>query len=198
MAQGSKDRVYAAAEEISGTRTPTVTAVREAAGVSMADASRYLKEWKNDREDATRQMIAAPAAVIEQGQKLSAAIWSEAVTLAGESHAAVQAQWEQETAALTAEIEELIASADTADAEHRQQIEQAGQALAKANDQAAASAHTAETMREEAQEVREESSELRAKLAAAQATVDTLQKSMDAVLARIPAPAKPAKKPATK
>ena len=193
-----KERVYAAADKVGEDRTPTVTAVREAAGVSMADASRYLKEWKNDREASTRQMITAPPAVIEQGQKLAAAIWSEAVTLAGESHAAVQAQWEQESAALTTEIEELIASADATDEEHRRQIEEVEQTLAKATDQAAASADAAEAMREEARSAREESSELRAKLAAAQATVETLQKSMDAVLARIPAPAKPAKKSTTK
>lgn len=105
---------------------------------------------------------------------------------------------EQESAALTTEIEELIASADATDEEHRRQIEQVEQSLAKATDQAAASADAAETMREEARSAREESSELRAKLAAAQATVETLQKSMDAVLARIPAPAKPAKKSTTK
>ena len=41
-----KDRVYVAAERISTEKNPTVVIVREAAGVSNADAGRYLKEWR--------------------------------------------------------------------------------------------------------------------------------------------------------
>ncbi len=49
MAQSVKDRVYAAAERISAERRPTVSTVRAAAGVSNADATRYLKEWSEER-----------------------------------------------------------------------------------------------------------------------------------------------------
>ncbi|MET3810827.1 hypothetical protein ABIB14_001935 [Arthrobacter sp. UYEF3] len=45
MTQSVKDRVYAAAEKISAERRPTVSTVRAAAGVSNADAIRYMKEW---------------------------------------------------------------------------------------------------------------------------------------------------------
>ena len=44
--QSVKDRVYAAAGRISAEKNPTVATVREAAGVSNADAGRYLKEWR--------------------------------------------------------------------------------------------------------------------------------------------------------
>ena len=196
MASSSKDRVYAAAEKVSEERPPTVTAVREAAGVSMADASRYLKEWKSDHEAAIRQVIAAPPAIVEQGQKLAAAIWAEAVRLAGEQHAAVQAKWEEDTAALTKEVEELVAAADAMEVAHHREVEEAAQSLTQAQSEAATAAEAAEVARHDAAAVHTQNAELGAKLAAAQATAQTLQKSMEAVLARISVPTKTRSNPA--
>ncbi|WP_035780006.1 DNA-binding protein, partial [Arthrobacter sp. H14] len=119
MAESSKERVYAAAARIGADRVPTVTAVREAAGVSMADASRYLRQWKEDAVAATAAVVAAPGALTDQAQKLAGTIWAEAVRLAGEDHRAAQAAWEAEKKALGQEIDELVTAADSAEAQHR-------------------------------------------------------------------------------
>jgi hypothetical protein len=47
-----KDRVFAAAEQISAERRPTVSTVRALAGVSNAGATRYLKEWSEEKQAA--------------------------------------------------------------------------------------------------------------------------------------------------
>ena len=78
--------MYAAAEHISAERAPTVSAVREAAAVSMADASRYLKQWKQEQATATAAVVAAPGTVTDQAAKLAGTLWTEAVKLAGEDH----------------------------------------------------------------------------------------------------------------
>ncbi|WP_028268106.1 DNA-binding protein [Arthrobacter sp. MA-N2] len=66
MTSSVKDRVYAAAEQISAERRPTVSTVRAAAGVSNADATRYLKEWTEEKQAASGQVAATPAALLEQ------------------------------------------------------------------------------------------------------------------------------------
>ncbi|MDJ0358397.1 DNA-binding protein [Paenarthrobacter sp. PH39-S1] len=64
--QSVKDRVYAAAERISATTNPTVATVREAASVSNADAGRYLKEWRAERDSAGSKIAATPPIITEQ------------------------------------------------------------------------------------------------------------------------------------
>ena len=63
-----KDRVYSAAERLSANRNPTVATVREAAGVSNADATRYLKEWRAERDSAGSKIAATPPTITEQAQ----------------------------------------------------------------------------------------------------------------------------------
>ena len=77
--QSVKDRVYAAAERISAERNPTVATVREAAGVSNADATRFLKEWRAERDSAGSKIAATPAAITEQALRLAGTVWEEAV-----------------------------------------------------------------------------------------------------------------------
>ena len=185
MAGTIKDRVYAAAETVSQEKTPTVTAVRKSAGVSMADASRYLKEWKTDREAATRQIIEAPPAVIEQGQRVAAAIWNEAIKLADERHTADQTKWEEEKTALTAEVAELVAAADAAEAAHKDKSEQDERARAEAQSEVAAMTAAVQKAQSETATTVQENTDLQTKLTAAQATAETLQHSMDAVIAKI-------------
>ncbi|GAC1381127.1 MAG: hypothetical protein NVSMB43_22400 [Pseudarthrobacter sp.] len=60
MTLSVKDRVYAAVEQISAERRPTVSTVRAAAGVSNADATRYLKEWTEEKQAAGGQVAATP------------------------------------------------------------------------------------------------------------------------------------------
>ncbi|MCZ2404850.1 DNA-binding protein [Paenarthrobacter sp. Z7-10] len=190
MSVSAKERVFAAAEKVSSERAPTVASVREVAGVSMADASRFLREWKSDREESTRQVVAAPPSVTEYAQKLAGGVWGEAVRLAGEQHAGLQAQWAEEKAVLTKEIDELVATADATDAAHRAEMEEAAKALSVAQALVGAAEEKAGTAMQTAEVAVLENSELRVQLAAAQATSVTLQSAMDAVLARIPAAGK--------
>jgi hypothetical protein len=107
-----KDRVFAAAEQISAERRPTVSTVRALAGVSNADATRYLKEWAEEKSAAGGQVAAAPAALLEQAARLGGACWAEASTLADARHAAAEAGWVQEKKDLGLEVAELVADLD--------------------------------------------------------------------------------------
>ncbi|MGO4856904.1 DNA-binding protein [Arthrobacter sp. 2MCAF14] len=135
MTSSVKDRVYAAAEQISAERRPTVSTVRAAAGVSNADATRYLKEWTEEKQAAGGQVAATPAVLLEQAARLAGGCWAEASALAAERHTAVEAVWAQERKDKDQEIAELVADLDQASAEK----------------DAAAAAHAGEMARVEAQ-----------------------------------------------
>ncbi|MEZ2390666.1 DNA-binding protein [bacterium RCC_150] len=135
MMSSVKDRVYASAEQISAVRRPTVSTVRAAAGVSNADATRYLKEWTEEKQAAGGQVAATPAALLEQAARLAGACWAEASALAAERHTAVEAAWAQERKDKDQEIAELVADLDQA----------------AADKDAAATAHAGEIARLEAQ-----------------------------------------------
>lgn len=188
MAESAKDRVYAAAEHISAERAPTVSAVREAAAVSMADASRYLKQWKQEQATATAAVVAAPGAVTDQAAKLAGTLWAEAVKLAGEDHKVVQAVWEVEKAEFSAEVDELVTAADVAEAAHRKETDTVTHALTAAEERAATAERKAGTAQQVTAEAEAENGRLREQLAAAQATATSVQTAMDAVLARIGIP----------
>ena len=117
MTTSVKDRVFAAAEQISAERRPTVSTVRAAAGVSNADATRYLKEWNEEKLAAGGQVAATPPALLEQATRLAAAVWAEASTQAAERHTAVETAWAQERKDKDQEIAELVADLDKAAAE---------------------------------------------------------------------------------
>ncbi|WP_461186739.1 DNA-binding protein [Arthrobacter sp. Z4-13] len=117
MTTSVKDRVFAAAQQISAERRPTVSTVRAAAGVSNADATRYLKEWNEEKLTAGGQVAATPPALLEQATRLAAAVWAEASTQAAERHTAVETAWAQERKDKDQEIAELVADLDKAAAE---------------------------------------------------------------------------------
>ncbi|SDQ09354.1 DNA-binding protein [Pseudarthrobacter chlorophenolicus] len=117
MSPSAKDRVFAAAEQISAERRPTVSTVRHAAGVSNADATRYLKEWNEEKLAAGGQVAATPPALLEQATRLTAAVWAEASTQAAARHTAVETAWAQERKDKDQEIAELVADLDRAAAE---------------------------------------------------------------------------------
>lgn len=185
MAQSAKERVYAAAEQISAERPPTVSAVREAASVSMADASRYLKQWKQEAAEATAAVIATPGAITDQAAKLAGTIWNQAVQLAAEEHQTARAAWDAEKTELTKEIEDLVAAADQAEADHRRKAEAAATALTAAEERATAAEESAHTAERQATETAAENGRLREELAAAQATITSTQAAMDAIVARL-------------
>lgn len=118
MAETSvKDRVYAAAEQISAERNPTVSSVRQAAGVSSADATRYLKEWREEKAAAGTQIAATPQAVLEHAARLAGAVWAEAAKLADDRHAGIEAQWTRERQEKDHELAELVTDLDRTAAE---------------------------------------------------------------------------------
>lgn len=189
MTQSIKERVYAAAEQISEERTPTVSAVREVAAVSMADASRYLKDWKGEHAAASSQVMATPPAIVDQAVKLAGSLWAEASGLAAAQHAEVQVAWETRKAEMENELAELVESADASDAAHKAENERLERELAAAQATAQSAIEAVEASRRETADVAKEASELRTKLAAAEATAATLQAAHDALVARIPQPA---------
>ncbi|MHA7177349.1 DNA-binding protein [Arthrobacter sp. Sr24] len=184
-----KDRVYSAAERLSADRNPTVATVREAASVSNADATRYLKEWRAERDSAGSKIAATPPTITEQALRLAGTVWEEAVRTATAEHAIIEKAWRDEKAHKDREINELAADLDTAARTHQEtvkelktQVEESNQA-ARENDAAAAEAR--EQLALAARKHAEDMAELKSQLAEARATITTLQKTQDALIARI-------------
>jgi chromosome segregation ATPase len=193
--QSVKDRVYAAAERISAERNPTVATVREAAGVSNADATRFLKEWRAERDSAGSKIAATPPSITEQALRLAGTVWAEAVHTATAEHAIIEKAWREEKAHKDREINELATDLDTAARTHQEavkelqtQVEEFNQA---ARDNAAAAAEASEQLAVAERRHAEEVAGLTSQLAEARATVATLQQTQDALIARI----QPAREP---
>lgn len=187
--QSVKDRVYAAAERISAERNPTVATVREAAGVSNADATRYLKEWRTERDSAGSKIAATPTTITEQALRLAGTVWEEAVRTATAEHAIIEKAWRDEKAHKDREINELATDLDTAARTHQETVKelrtQAEEANQAARDNAAAATEAREHLAVAAQRNADEVAELKSQLAEARATIATLQQTQDALIARI-------------
>jgi oligoendopeptidase F len=180
-----KDRVFAAAEQISAERRPTVSTVRAAAGVSNADATRYLKEWAEEKQAAGGQLAAAPAALLEQAARLAGACWAEASGLADERHAGIQAAWAQEKKDLNLEIGELVADLDKVSAEKDSAVAELTARITALETELAATGEQLALAQAAAQDAARESSAALTRLAAAEARTSTLQEAHDALLQRI-------------
>jgi chromosome segregation ATPase len=189
-----KDRVFAAAEQISAERRPTVSTVRALAGVSNADVTRYLREWSEEKQAAGGQVAAAPAALLEQAARLAGACWAEASGLADARHAAAEATWAQEKKDLGLEIAELVADRDKVSAEKDAAVTELTARITALETDVAAAGEQLEQARAAAQEAVREASVAAARLAAAEARAKTLQQAHDALLARV-APAAPGTDP---
>ena len=187
--QSVKDRVYAAAERISATTNPTVATVREAAGVSNADAGRYLKQWRAERDSAGSKIAATPPVITEQAMRLAGTVWEEAVSTATAEHAVVEKAWREEAAHKDREINELANDLDTAASTHKEEVAELqvkiGQAEHAAKESAAATATAREQLDTATRQFAEEKAGLASQLAEAHATIVTLQKTQDALIARI-------------
>lgn len=185
MTLSVKDRVFAAAEQISAERRPTVSTVRAAAGVSNADATRYLKEWTEEKQAAGGQLAAAPAALLEQAARLAGACWAEASGLADERHAGIQAAWAQEKKDLNIEVGELVADLDKVSAEKDLAVAELTARITAMETQLAATGEQLGLAQTAAQNAARESSAALTRLAAAEARTSTLQEAHDALLQRI-------------
>ena len=187
--QSVKDRVYAAAGRISATTNPTVATVREAAGVSNADAGRFLKEWRAERDSAGSKIAATPATITEQALRLAGTVWEEAVRTATAGHAIIEKAWRDEKAHKDREINELATDLDTAARTHEEAVKELQTRIEEANqaarDNAAAAADAREQLTLDARKHAEVIAELKSQLAEARATVKTLQQTQDALIARI-------------
>ncbi|WP_139006935.1 DNA-binding protein [Arthrobacter crystallopoietes] len=186
MAEKSvKDRVYAAAEQISAERNPTVSSVRQAAAVSSADATRFLKEWREEKAAAGTQIAATPQAVLEHAARLAGTVWAEAAKLADDRHAGLEAQWarerqekDHELAELGADLDRTAAEKDAAIAELTSQLHAAAARTEGAEKNAAEALKAADAARAEA-------TRLNIALSGAEARAETLQQALDALLQRV-------------
>jgi chromosome segregation ATPase len=192
-----KDRVYAAAEQISAERRPTVSTVRALAGVSNADATRYLREWAEEKSAAGGQVAATPAVLLEQAARLAGACWAEASALADQRHAAAEAAWAQERKDLSVEIAEFVTDLDRVSAEKDSAVTELTARIAALETDVAAAGEQLAQARAAAQEAAREVSAAGTRLAAAEARADTLQKAHDALLQRIMPETQPEAKQAT-
>ena len=193
--------MFAAAERISATANPTVATVREAAGVSNADAGRFLKEWRAERDSAGSKIAATPTTITEQALRLAGTVWEEAVHTATAEHAIIEKAWQDEKAHKDREINELATDLDTAARTHeetlmelRTQVEEANQA---ARDNAVATTEAREQLALAASKHADEVTEPKSRLAEARATVTTLQKTQEALIARIQPTKEPTAVPST-
>lgn len=195
MTQSVKDRVYAAADQISAERRPTVSTVRAAAGVSNADATRYLKEWTEEKQAAGSQLAATPSTLLEASARLAGTAWAEASALADQRHAAVEAVWLQERKDKDAEIAELVADLDRITEEKDTAVSglttQVEELQAQLTELSAALDESHGAERAAAQETAEAGT----KLAAVQARATTMQEAYEALLERITPPQEQAPAP---
>ncbi|WP_456506027.1 DNA-binding protein [Arthrobacter sp. UYCu723] len=180
-----KERVYAASEQISAERRPTVSTVRAAAGVSNADATRYLKEWVEEKQAAGGQVAATPATVLEQAARLAGTCWAEASALANERHAAAEAVWAQERKDLGLEISELVADLDKVTGEKDAAVTELTARVTALETHAAAIQSQLAQARAAEQQASAAAADASARVAAAEARAETLQKAHDALLQRI-------------
>ncbi|MDR7166242.1 chromosome segregation ATPase [Pseudarthrobacter oxydans] len=192
MTTSVKDRVFAAAEQISAERRPTVSTVRAAAGVSNADATRYLKEWNEEKLAAGGQVAATPPALLEQATRLAAAVWAEASSQAAERHTAVETAWvqerkdkDQEIAELVADLDKAAAEKESAAAEFQARIIALESGVKALEQRLAALGSELEEARAAERAAAGAAAEAEKKLASAEARSTTLEKVHNALLQRV-------------
>ncbi|NQX29862.1 DNA-binding protein [Microbacteriaceae bacterium VKM Ac-2854] len=187
----SMERVYAAADTIGAERNPTVASVRELAGVSNADATRYLKQWREERQNAGSAIAAAPPALIEQAARLAGGLWSEASRLAAETHAALEREWVEARAHQERELGELVVDLDAANAAHAAEVarltDEAGRFEAAADESREATEAAVAELSTTRDHYAQTLAQLQAELSEAHGTIAALQTTQAALIARIPA-----------
>lgn len=183
----ARERVHTAADDIEREDgKPTVATVRERAGVNNADATRYLREWREARASSGAKIAALPAALVEQSQRVAGLMWAEASSLASASHAAVEREWREQATLQEKEIAELVENLDAAD--------RAAAAAAEtlASERAASEAAMEEARSAEARALRDLAvaidtrTAVERQLAEERATNKALRETLSALIARIP------------
>lgn len=180
-------RVHAAADDIEREGyNPTVSTVRARAGVNNADATRFLRGWREGRVSSGARIGALPAALVEQSQRVAGLMWTEASTLAAASHAAVEREWRAQATLQEEEITELGENLDAADQAALAAAE--AHATERAALEAALEAARADETRvtAELQTARQERAELETQLVEERATNQSMRETLAALIARIP------------
>lgn len=185
MALSVKDRVFAAADQIGAERRPTVSTVRAAAGVSNADATRYLKEWTEEKQAAGGQVAATPPAILEQAARLAGAVWAEASSVANERHQAAEELWAREKKELNEEVAELVADLDAVTAEKESVTAELATQIEELKRQLGVNIEQLEQARAAEQEATSAATAATTRAAAAEARAEALQEAHDSLLARI-------------
>lgn len=180
-----RERVYAAAARISAERRPTVSTVRAEAGVSNADATRYLKEWVEEQNSAHRAVAAAPPALLEQAARLAGAVWVEASAIAAERHATVEAAWAQESKDRDLEVAELVADLDRTATEKDALVADFTAKITAMEEQLNVREEESREARRAARTANEEATAALRDLTEARTQATTLQGAYDALLQRI-------------
>jgi chromosome segregation ATPase len=185
VSSSAKDRVFAAAEQVSAERRPTVSTVRAAAGVSSADATRYLKEWNEEKQAAGGQVAATPPAILEQAARLAGAVWAEASSAALERHAAVEERWVREKKELTEEVAELVADLDTVTADKESAVAELTGRVEELERRLAAGVHQIKQAQSAERDATAAAAAAATRAAAAEARAAALQEAHTALLQRV-------------
>jgi hypothetical protein len=111
----NQHRVHAAADALTAEGIkPTVTQVRERAGCSMADASKFLRAWRTDqtRKNTAKPTTPLPESLVGTVERTMGLLWSQAVNTARAEHEAALENARKLVENARAETEELITEND--------------------------------------------------------------------------------------
>ena len=132
--------------------------------------------------------IATPQPLLDQAARLAGSVWADAVALAAEQHAALEARWVKEGQDKDTELAELVADLDRITSENNAQAAALNTELAAAVTRAEDAEGRARQAEAAAERSRSDAGALANDLAAARARADTLQQSHDALIQRITPP----------
>jgi hypothetical protein len=181
-------RVHAAADDIEHeSGKPTVATVRERAGVNNADATRYLRGWREGRATSGATIAALPAALVEQSQRVAGLMWAQASSFASASHAAAEREWREQTPLHEQEIAELVENLDAADRAATATAEAHASERAALDVELQAARADEARAKAEVQTALQAQTEFEKQLIEESAVTKTLRETLTALIERIPA-----------
>lgn len=192
----ARQRVFAAATQLAneGTR-PTVALVRDAAKCGSADATKFLRDWKQERAQeaaAAADVPSVPGTVQQLAERTTTALWAAAVQAARAEFDTERAELLQNAEDARAEADELAVELDRAtaevkaikgDLEHQQDLAEgerviAGTKLATMTNQRDAALVSRDEALAERDRAREEKATAEAARAQAEGIVEGLREAL--------------------
>lgn len=166
---------------------PTVVTVRARAGVNNADATRFLRSWREAKRAADTTISSLPESLVDQTMRAAALMWAEASQVAGVAHAAIEREWREKSALQEQEISELVERLDAVEREAADAADKHAAAMDAAETTLeAARAENAQAL-SELQDARHRTAELEKQLGEERASAQATQRAYDALIARLPA-----------